>query len=85
MVLEIILERVTTSMGTDLDKVMEFEELPLEPEDAPSTVKLTGLIACAYRTLSGRGHQTRRKRRKREAGLSGHLEGQGQSRPRHKC
>ena len=45
----------------------------------------TGLNACAYRTLSGRGHQTRRKRRKREAGLSGHLEGQGQSRPRHKC
>jgi len=27
-------------MGTGLDKVMEFEELALKPEDAPRTVKL---------------------------------------------
>jgi len=41
VVLEIIVERVTnTSMGTELDKVMGFEELVLKPEDAPSTVKL---------------------------------------------
>jgi hypothetical protein len=38
-VVEIILERVTnTSMGSELDKVMEFDELALKPEDAPSAV-----------------------------------------------
>jgi tartronate-semialdehyde synthase len=41
VVVEIILERVTNiSMGTELDKVMEFEELALKPEDAPSAVGL---------------------------------------------
>ena len=35
------LERVTNiSMGTEIDKVMEFEELALKPEDAPSAVGL---------------------------------------------
>jgi tartronate-semialdehyde synthase len=41
VVIEIILERVTNiSMGTEIDKVMEFEELALKPEDAPSAVGL---------------------------------------------
>jgi tartronate-semialdehyde synthase len=41
VVVEIILERITNiSMGTELDKVMEFEELALKPEDAPSVVGL---------------------------------------------
>jgi len=41
VVVEIILERVTNiSMGTEIDKVMEFEELALKPEDAPSAVGL---------------------------------------------
>jgi tartronate-semialdehyde synthase len=41
VVVEIILERITNiSMGTELDKVMEFEELASTPEDAPSAVGL---------------------------------------------
>jgi tartronate-semialdehyde synthase len=41
VVVEILLERVTNiSMGTEIDKVMEFEELALKPEDAPSAVGL---------------------------------------------
>jgi tartronate-semialdehyde synthase len=41
VVVEIILERVTNiSMGTEIDKVVEFEELALKPEDAPSAVGL---------------------------------------------
>jgi tartronate-semialdehyde synthase len=41
VVVEIIVERVTNiSMGTEIDKVMEFEELALNPEDAPSAVGL---------------------------------------------
>jgi tartronate-semialdehyde synthase len=41
VVVEIIVERVTNiSMGTEIDKVMEFEELALSPEDAPSAVGL---------------------------------------------
>jgi tartronate-semialdehyde synthase len=41
VVIEIILERVTNiSMGTEIDKIMEFEELALTPEDAPSSVGL---------------------------------------------
>jgi tartronate-semialdehyde synthase len=41
VVVEIILERVTNiSMGTEIDKVMEFEELALSPADAPSAVGL---------------------------------------------
>jgi len=41
VVVEIILERVTNiSMGTEIDKVIEFEELALSPEDAPSAVGL---------------------------------------------
>jgi len=41
VVVEIILERVTNiSMGTEIDKVVEFEELALRPEDAPSAVGL---------------------------------------------
>ena len=41
VVIEILLERVTNiSMGTEIDKVMEFEELALRPEDAPSAVGL---------------------------------------------
>jgi len=41
VVVEIILERVTNiSMGTEIDRVVEFEELALRPEDAPSAVGL---------------------------------------------
>ncbi len=41
VVVEILLERVTNiSMGTEIDNVMEFEELALSPEDAPSAVGL---------------------------------------------
>jgi tartronate-semialdehyde synthase len=41
VVVEIMLERVTNiSMGTEIDKVTEFEELALGPEDAPSAVGL---------------------------------------------
>jgi tartronate-semialdehyde synthase len=41
VVVEIMLERVTNiSMGTEIDKVVEFEELALGPEDAPSAVGL---------------------------------------------
>jgi len=41
VVVEIILERVTNiSMGTEIDKVVEFEEVALKPEDAPSAVGL---------------------------------------------
>ena len=41
VVVEIILERFTNiSMGTEIDKVVEFEEVALKPEDAPSAVGL---------------------------------------------
>ena len=41
VVVEIILERVTNvSMGTDLDKVTEFEELALQAGDAPTAIAL---------------------------------------------
>src|ERR1700674_2586995 len=41
VVIEIILERVThISMGTEIDKIVEFEELAAGPEDAPSAVGL---------------------------------------------
>ncbi len=41
VVIEIMLERVTNiSMGTEIDKVMEFEELAASPQDAPSAVGL---------------------------------------------
>jgi tartronate-semialdehyde synthase len=37
VVIEIMLERVTNiSMGTEIDNVIEFEELALAPEDAPN-------------------------------------------------
>ena len=41
VVVEIMLERVTNiSMGTEIDKIIEFEELALSPEDSPSAVGL---------------------------------------------
>src|SRR5262245_26239445 len=41
VIVEIILERVTNvSMGTDLDKVTEFEELALRAGDAPTAIAL---------------------------------------------
>ena len=41
VVVEIMLERVTNiAMGTEIDKVIEFEELAAGPEDAPSAVGL---------------------------------------------
>ena len=41
VVIEIMLERITNiSMGTEIDKVMEFEELAASPADAPSAVGL---------------------------------------------
>jgi tartronate-semialdehyde synthase len=39
VVVEVILERVTNiSMGTELDNVVEFEELAARREDAPTAV-----------------------------------------------
>jgi tartronate-semialdehyde synthase len=41
VVVEIMLERVTNiAMGTEIDKIIEFEELAAGPEDAPSAVGL---------------------------------------------
>jgi tartronate-semialdehyde synthase len=41
VMIEIILERVTNiSMGTEIDNVVEFEELAESPKDAPSAVGL---------------------------------------------
>ena len=41
VVIEIMLERVTNiAMGTEIDKIVEFEELAVGPEDAPSAVGL---------------------------------------------
>ena len=41
VVVEIILERVTNiAMGTEIDNVVEFEELALNKEDAPTAVAL---------------------------------------------
>jgi len=41
VVIEIILERVTNiSMGAEIDKIVEFEELAISAEDAPSAVGL---------------------------------------------
>jgi tartronate-semialdehyde synthase len=41
VVVEIMLERVTNiSMGTEIDNVVEFEELALAPEDAPNAFGL---------------------------------------------
>ena len=41
VVIEIILERVTNiAMGTEIDKIVEFEELAASPEDAPTAVGL---------------------------------------------
>jgi len=39
VVVEVILERVTNvSMGTEIDNVVEFEELALSAKDAPTAV-----------------------------------------------
>jgi tartronate-semialdehyde synthase len=41
IVIEVILERVTNvSMGTEIDNVIEFEELALAGEDAPTAIAL---------------------------------------------
>jgi len=41
VVVEVILERVTNvSMGPEIDSVVEFEELALRAEDAPTAVAL---------------------------------------------
>jgi len=41
VVVEIILERVTNiSMGTEIDNVVEFEELAISPDDAPTAIAL---------------------------------------------
>jgi len=38
-VIEVILERVTNiSMGTEIDAINEFEELAINPEDAPTAI-----------------------------------------------
>jgi tartronate-semialdehyde synthase len=39
VVVEVILERVTNvAMGTEIDNIVEFEELALKREDAPTAV-----------------------------------------------
>ncbi len=41
VVVEVILERVTNvSMGTEIDNVVEFEELALAGQDAPTAIAL---------------------------------------------
>ena len=41
VVVEVILERVTNvSMGTEIDDVVEFEELADPPRDAPTAISL---------------------------------------------
>ena len=41
VVVEIILERVTNiAIGTEIDNVVEFEELALDKEDTPTAVAL---------------------------------------------
>ena len=41
VVVEVILERVTNiSMGTEIDNVVEFEELATRGEDAPTAISL---------------------------------------------
>ncbi|MEP6599238.1 MAG: hypothetical protein ABJB98_07315 [Actinomycetota bacterium] len=41
VVVEVILERVTNvSMGTELDNVVEFEDLALRTSDAPTAIAL---------------------------------------------
>jgi tartronate-semialdehyde synthase len=41
VVVEVILERVTNiAMGTDIDKINEFEELALRGSDAPTSIVL---------------------------------------------
>ena len=41
VVVEVILERVTNvSMGTELDSVVEFEDLAVRKEDAPTAIAL---------------------------------------------
>jgi len=43
VVVEVVLERVTNiSMGTEIDNVVEFEEIAERPEDAPTAVGLRG-------------------------------------------
>ncbi len=41
VVVEIVLERVTNvSMGTEIDNVVEFEDLAIDPDDAPTAIAL---------------------------------------------
>ena len=41
VIVEVILERITNvSMGTEIDNIVEFEELALAGEDAPTAVAL---------------------------------------------
>ena len=47
VVVEVILERVTNiSMGTEIDDVVEFEELAVRGEDAPTAVILLDCQKC---------------------------------------
>jgi hydroxypyruvate isomerase len=47
VVIEVILERVTNiSMGTEIDKIKEFEELAISREDAPTRHRIAGLTPC---------------------------------------
>jgi tartronate-semialdehyde synthase len=41
VVVEIILERVTNiAMGTEIDKINEFEDLATHPEHAPTAISM---------------------------------------------
>jgi tartronate-semialdehyde synthase len=49
VVVEIILERVTNiSMGTEIDNIVEFEELALRGEDAPTAISALNLKEMQY-------------------------------------
>jgi tartronate-semialdehyde synthase len=44
VVVEIILERITNiSMGTEIDNIVEFEELATRGEDAPTAISALNL------------------------------------------
>ena len=45
VVIEVILERVTNiSMGTEIDKIIEFEDLATSPDDAPTAIAAAAML-----------------------------------------
>ena len=49
VIVEVILERVTNiSMGTEIDNIVEFEELAIRGEDAPTAISALNLKEMQY-------------------------------------